>query len=97
MLQMLALLLALIFQCLPVAFNWDLTIRGGHCVNRAYLFVSTAAFNILMDLVVLGLPLFILADLKIRRRTKIGLIFIFLLGIMYVVSAASSKLPRNCS
>ncbi|CAK7216614.1 hypothetical protein SBRCBS47491_002887 [Sporothrix bragantina] len=85
--QMVGIFVALIFQCTPIAFNWDRTIPGGHCVDQRLLFVSTSAFNIFTDLVVLGLPLYILADLKIRRRTKIGLIFIFLLGILVTITS----------
>lgn len=82
LMQMVGVFFALVFQCTPIAFNWDHTIKGGHCIDQRLLFVSTSAFNILTDIIVLGLPLYILADLKIRRRTKIGLIFIFLLGIL---------------
>ncbi|CAK7203914.1 hypothetical protein SEUCBS139899_006664 [Sporothrix eucalyptigena] len=87
LMQMVGILVTLIFQCTPIAFNWDPTIPGGHCVDQRLLFVSTSAFNIVTDLIVLGLPLYILADLKIRRRTKIGLIFIFLLGILVTITS----------
>ncbi|KIH92687.1 hypothetical protein SPBR_02637 [Sporothrix brasiliensis 5110] len=87
LMQMIGVFVALIFQCTPIAFNWDKTIKGGHCVDQRLLFVSTSAFNILTDIIVLGLPLYILADLKIRRRTKFGLIFIFLLGILVTITS----------
>lgn len=90
LLQMVAIFFAIVFQCTPITFNWDPTIKGGHCIDQRLLFVSTSAFNILTDIIVLGLPLYILADLKIRRRTKIGLIFIFLLGVMYVLCCTCS-------
>jgi hypothetical protein len=81
-LQMVAVFFAVMLQCLPISFNWDLTISNGRCVDRRVLYVSTSCFNIVTDLLVLGLPLWIFVDLKIPRRTKIALISVFLLGFM---------------
>jgi hypothetical protein len=83
-LQMVAVFFAITLQCLPISFNWDLTISNGRCVDRRILYTFTSSFNILTDLLVLGLPLWIFVDLKIPRRTKIALIFVFLLGFVYV-------------
>ncbi len=82
--QMVAVFFAIMLQCTPVAFNWDLTIRGGHCVDRRILYVSTSVFNILTDFIILGLPLWVFTSLKIPRRTKIALLVVFLLGFLYV-------------
>lgn len=80
--QMVAVFFAITLQCLPIAFNWDPTIRGGRCVDRRILYISTSAFNIFTDLVIIGLPLYILKGLRIPRRTKFALLFIFLLGFL---------------
>lgn len=80
--QMVAVFFAITLQCLPIAFNWDKTIRGGRCVDRPVLYVSTAAFNILTDVFIIGIPLWIFMNLKIPRRTKVALMFIFLLGFL---------------
>lgn len=80
--QMVAVFFAITLQCIPIAFNWDLTIRGGRCVDRRVLYTSTAAFSILTDLLILGLPLWVFSSLKIPRRTKIALLFVFLLGFL---------------
>ncbi|KAK3375397.1 hypothetical protein B0H63DRAFT_563309 [Podospora didyma] len=85
--QMVAVFFAITLQCLPIAFNWDLTIRGGRCVDRRILYTCTAAFNIVMDLLILGLPLWIFIDLKIPRRTKIALLFVFLLGFLVTITS----------
>ena len=82
LLQMTGVFFAILLQCQPIAFNWDPTIRGGRCVDRRILYTSTAAFNIVTDLVVLGLPLYIFADLNIPKRTKFALLFVFLLGFL---------------
>jgi len=80
--QMVAVFFAITLQCIPIAFNWDLTIRGGRCVDRRVLYTSTAAFSILTDLLILGLPLWVFSSLKIPKRTKLALLFVFLLGFL---------------
>lgn len=80
--QMVGVFFAILFQCMPIAFNWDPSIRGGRCVDRRVLYTTNAAFNILTDLLVLGLPLIIFYGLKIPRKTKIALLFVFLLGFL---------------
>ncbi|OAA67070.1 hypothetical protein SPI_01646 [Niveomyces insectorum RCEF 264] len=87
--QMTGVFFAVLFQCLPIDFNWDKSIKGGHCVEQRILFTATGAFNIFTDIVVLALPLYILVGLKIPRRTKIGLIFIFLLGFLVTISSVA--------
>jgi hypothetical protein len=79
-LQMLAVFFAIVFQCMPIEFNWNPNIRGGRCINQRVLYTSTASFTILTDLLVLALPAYIFSDLKIPKKTKIALLFVFLLG-----------------
>ncbi|KAH8894864.1 hypothetical protein GQ53DRAFT_715529, partial [Thozetella sp. PMI_491] len=85
--QMVATFAAITFQCFPIAFNWDPTIKGGRCVDRGILYTFTAALNIVTDLLILGLPLWIFVDLKIPRRSKIGLLFVFLLGFLVTITS----------
>lgn len=97
--QMVAVFFAITLQCLPIAFNWDPTIRGGRCVDRRVLFISTAVFNIVTDLLILGLPLWVFSSLKIPKRTKIALLFVFLLGFLYASPQPSPTLlyPSSAS
>lgn len=81
-LHMFGVFFALTFQCSPVAFAWDKTIRGGQCVEQRVLFTSNAVINIIVDFLILGLPLWIFVDLKIPKRAKVGLMFVFLLGFL---------------
>ncbi len=82
LMQMVAIFFAVLFQCWPIAFNWDPTVKGGHCVQQSILFTTQAALNIFTDLLILGLPLWIFVGLNIPKRTKIALLFVFLLGFM---------------
>lgn len=70
-----------VFQCAPIARAWDFT-APGTCVDQRVFFTASAAFNILTDLLILGLPLRVFVGLKIPRRTKLALMFLFLLGFL---------------
>lgn len=80
--QMVAVFFAIVLQCTPVPFNWDPTIVGGYCVDRRVLYIFSAAFNILTDILILGLPLWVFSSLRIPKRTKIALLIVFLLGFL---------------
>ncbi|KAG7290729.1 hypothetical protein NEMBOFW57_000732 [Staphylotrichum longicolle] len=85
--QMVAVFFAIVLQCTPVAFNWDPTISGGHCVDRRVLYLSTSVFNIVTDLIILGLPLWVFSSLRIPKRTKIALLVVFLLGFLVTLTS----------
>ncbi|EJT81072.1 hypothetical protein GGTG_01059 [Gaeumannomyces tritici R3-111a-1] len=92
LLHMAASLGAITFQCTPVSLAWNpgsSSSRGGRCVDRAVLFTAMATFNIATDLVVLGLPLWILSGLQIPRRTKLALLGVFLLGFLVTITSVA--------
>lgn len=71
------------FQCTPVRRAWDVSAQGeGTCVDRHAFFTASAAVNILIDLLILALPLRVFVGLKIPCRTKLSLMFLFLLGFL---------------
>lgn len=77
-----AYLLASIFQCWPVSYQWDKTIKGGRCVNQVTFCKTTSIPNIVTDLVMLILPIPVMWRLKASRLRKLGLTVIFLVGSM---------------
>lgn len=97
--QMVGVFFAILLQCTPISLNWDPTVSGGYCVDRRILYISTSAFNIVTDVLILGLPLWIFSSLKIPKRAKTALLIIFLLGFLCVdfshvpsISAAADAL-----
>lgn len=73
--------IAAIVQCRPIAYFWDRTIPGGHCVvNQVVYFRVTSVINIVIDVMILILPIPILSKLEMGRTKKIGLKGLFLLG-----------------
>ncbi|TLD30909.1 hypothetical protein PspLS_02054 [Pyricularia sp. CBS 133598] len=85
--QAIGVLFAVIFQCHPIAFAWDSEIRRGTCIDRRVLFTTMSALNILMDLLVLALPLWIFSDLRIPGKTKAALLVVFLLGFLVTITS----------
>ncbi|KAL8666781.1 MAG: hypothetical protein Q9168_007417, partial [Polycauliona sp. 1 TL-2023] len=68
------------FQCTPVAYAWDLTIPGGHCINFKVFarFVNLA--NMVTDLLILALPMPIVWGLHLDVQRKVAVSAMFLLG-----------------
>ena len=71
-----------IFQCLPVHLAWERWDgqHRGRCVNLNAEGWSSAAFNIIFDLLVICLPLRELSKLAMSRRRKAGIMLMFLGG-----------------
>lgn len=82
---MIAIFLVVMFQCWPVDFNWNPHIEGGHCIKQGTFYVVTAALTLLTDVLVLALPIWIFADLKMKLKMKIALIIVFLLGFIVTI------------
>lgn len=68
--------------CTPVSFFWDKTIPGGECASQQVTGAVSGALGALGDVLILGLPLFMLRGLKLNQRKKVALSAIFLLGAL---------------
>lgn len=74
--------------CRPLSFNWDTTVNGV-CGDRNTVYVSAGALNVVTDFMVMGLPIPHIIALQLPARKKIGLIFMFSLGLLYVYSIST--------
>ncbi|EPE04902.1 cfem domain-containing protein [Ophiostoma piceae UAMH 11346] len=77
---MVAIFLVVIFQCKPIAYNWDHSIEGGTCIDQGSFYVATTALTLFTDVLTLAIPFWVFLDLKMPLRVKIVLFFVFLLG-----------------
>ncbi|KAI1088701.1 hypothetical protein F5B19DRAFT_470210 [Rostrohypoxylon terebratum] len=75
-----AILLAIIFFCIPVAKAWDDSIPG-HCSSPAPVSYLSGAWNAFVDIYVLILPIPLLWGLNMGPRRKIRLGAVFGIGI----------------
>jgi hypothetical protein len=72
---------AAIFQCTPVARAWDKSIPGT-CIDITMNWYANAGFSIATDVIILLLPMPIIHSLRLQTNQKIGLMFIFGLGVL---------------
>lgn len=73
-----------IFQCMPIAYNWDTTIAGGYCINYGAVALIAAALNIVTDFTLLLMPIPLVWRLQTSKQRKWQIILTFAMGSRYV-------------
>lgn len=84
-----AFLLVSVFQCTPIHYawnDWDGE-HSGHCTDINAQGWSSAALNVILDIVVIGLPMPLIAKLQLNKRKKFLVFLMFSVG--FVVTAVS--------
>ncbi|KAH8728278.1 hypothetical protein GQ44DRAFT_702086 [Phaeosphaeriaceae sp. PMI808] len=71
--------------CQPIEKYWDFSITTGSCINLTAFFLATACINAATDLALLVLPIFILKDLRLPARKKLGVALLLMTGSFVVV------------
>jgi hypothetical protein len=80
------LFFALLLACAPMNKNWDVLVEGT-CVNLPALYFATAAVNIASDILLFFLPLPMVCQLQLPFKQKIGLMGIFTIGSLTVITS----------
>ena len=89
---------ATILQCQPIARNWNHELPG-RCLALVKFWYFNAAVSILSDLVILLVPMPLILVLQLPRSQKVGLVVIFGLGVLFVLSLSSipfKRIPPQC-
>ena len=68
--------------CVPIAYNWDKSISGGHCADIGGAFLALAIIDAITDLVILIIPLPMIWRLMIPRTKQISLAIIFSIAVL---------------
>jgi hypothetical protein len=68
--------------CQPFAMNWDQTIEGGRCGDQTKFYMWLGIINVIVDVLILGLPMPFLYKLQLPLRKKILLLGMFSVGFM---------------
>lgn len=76
-----------IFECTPVGFYWDKTIKGGTCINQNQFYRWNGVANLLIDFMILSLTMPMVWRLNLEIRQKISLSSIFLLGLFACIAS----------
>ncbi|KAL2787397.1 hypothetical protein BJX66DRAFT_284924 [Aspergillus keveii] len=82
-----ATFLAQLFSCSPINYfwkKWDGE-NEGHCTSHNALLIAHAIMNIVLDVVVIGIPMPILFRLHMSREKKVGMCVMFAVGIVVTV------------
>jgi hypothetical protein len=77
--RVLAFMLAITFQCVPVAAVWDLTIKG-KCINSQALLYAGGGFSIAEDIMLMLLPASEIKGLSLSLKKRISVTLLFALG-----------------
>ncbi|KAI1805841.1 hypothetical protein F4811DRAFT_569854 [Daldinia bambusicola] len=67
-------------QCIPIQYNWDTSIKGGHCVDYGLFTLLSGILNIINDFIILLYPIPQVLPLHISKHKKMLLIFTFAMG-----------------
>ncbi|KAI1078660.1 hypothetical protein F5B20DRAFT_546833 [Whalleya microplaca] len=74
--------------CIPRQRIWDVTIEG-KCINKTALIVSSSTINFISDITILILPQRIIWNLQMSRARKIGISFLFAIGLLACAAAGA--------
>lgn len=80
-----------IFQCSPIAYSWNKTIVGGHCINVHVMWIVQDILFLVLDIYVVILPLPMIWNLRITRPEKIAISGMFLLGSLCVQCSSAKR------
>ncbi|KAF2835883.1 hypothetical protein M501DRAFT_941205 [Patellaria atrata CBS 101060] len=68
-----------IFICYPIAYFWDSTIDG-KCMNKFAVWYANASLQLFFDVLLIALPMPVIQRLKLGKKQKYALMFVFGLG-----------------
>lgn len=69
-------------RCTPVAYHWDKTIPGGHCITSGPLSPVSAILNLVFDVAILLLPQKAIWTLNMSFKKRLGVSVVFVVGIL---------------
>ncbi|OCK75112.1 hypothetical protein K432DRAFT_429625 [Lepidopterella palustris CBS 459.81] len=75
-----------IFLCIPVAAQWDVTIENKTCLNLHAILLATACSNSVSDVLVYLWPARTLWTIQLPLKERMGLVFIFAVGCIVCVA-----------
>ena len=77
-----AIMLWVIFKCTPPERIWNPNAEG-HCISIVAGLLLSGVVNVVSDLLILSLPIYIALHLKLRPNRKAVVVAVFSTGAMY--------------
>ncbi|KAI9926059.1 hypothetical protein AWENTII_008868 [Aspergillus wentii] len=81
------LVILYIFGCRPLQMAWDSTITDGHCVDRLTILLTSSVFNVITDFLMIIAPIPLVWDLQMRPLHKVGVVLMFFLGCITIITS----------
>ncbi len=72
-----------IFACSPREKIWNKSVQG-HCLDVNVLYLASACFNMISDIAMLSVPIYMVWHLQISTQRKLGISAIFSTGSLWV-------------
>ncbi|KAE8353275.1 hypothetical protein BDV28DRAFT_148217 [Aspergillus coremiiformis] len=76
-----------IFYCIPIQRFWDPAVPGS-CFDFPVYFLIMEVVDLLLDVIIIGLPMKIILGLPLSLRKRLAVVGIFLLGAFVIVTGA---------
>lgn len=73
---------AFLIVCRPIKKYWELTLPYGSCIDQREIWLATAAINSATDIIMVFLPVFLMWNVPIPKRTKIGVSALLMTGVL---------------
>ena len=83
-----------VFLCFPRAKIWTPDMPG-HCLKIEILYLASASFNMISDIAMLSVPIYLIWNLQMSTQRKIGVSLIFGTGALFVKPVSFSSVFRS--
>ncbi|KAH6949744.1 hypothetical protein BKA56DRAFT_714736 [Ilyonectria sp. MPI-CAGE-AT-0026] len=75
------------FHCIPVYAFWDFSVKNATCaVESSKFFFGTVLAHVILDVAILVLPIVQIQNLQLPKTQKVGIILMFMFGILVCVA-----------
>lgn len=79
---------SVLFACKPISAAWDIRVAvTATCITRPPIYITQAAFGCATDMLLLLLPVPTIIGLQMSTRQKIGLIGLFTIGSITLITS----------
>ncbi|KAJ4175541.1 hypothetical protein NW759_017451 [Fusarium solani] len=84
-----------IFHCIPVQAFWDSSVKGTCAIEDSKFFFGTILVHVILDICILILPILHIRKLQLPGLQKLGVMVMFLFGIIICVAAMAIIVASN--
>ncbi|KAH9207135.1 hypothetical protein DL95DRAFT_238186, partial [Leptodontidium sp. 2 PMI_412] len=77
-----------LFNCQPIAKNWDLSITKGKCIYTPKILMTHGSINIVTDIAMLLLPIALVRKVNAPMKEKVALACLFMTGTLVCIISA---------